>query len=131
MADLMFLNPRGSCSGTRRHVDGLLAEAAARSHGVLTTQDPLALGLSRAAAQKRSAPGSLHQLYPNVYAVGDPLLSLHGRWLAAVRACGPGAALSHRDAAMLWGLIRSTRRSIDVSAAGQKGRKLKGIDRHI
>ena len=131
MSDLLFLNPRGSCSGTRRHVDGLIAEAAVRTHGVLTTQDLLALGVSRAAVQNRSARGSLHRLFPDVYAVGDPLLSLYGRWLAAVRACGPGAALSHRDAAMLWGLIRSTRRSIDVSGGGQKGRKLEGIDRHI
>lgn len=131
MADLLFLNPRGSCSGTRGHVDGLIADAAASRHGVLTTEDLLGLGLSRAAVQNRSARGSLHRLYPDVYAVGDPLLSLHGRWLAAVRACGPDAALSHRDAAMLWGLIRSTRRSIDVIGPGQKGRKLEGIDRHI
>lgn len=130
MADQLFENRRGGRSGTRGHVEGAVADLSAAQDGVLTTQDLLALGLSRAAIQNRSARGSLHRLYPGVYAVGDPLLSLRGRWLAAVRACGPGAVLSHRDAAMLLGLMRSSRPRIDVTAAGQRGRKLRGIDRH-
>jgi very-short-patch-repair endonuclease len=39
-----------------------------------------------------------------VYAVGQNPLSTRGRYLAAVMACGPGARLSHRAAADLWGL---------------------------
>lgn len=108
----------------------VIADLSADQHGVVTTDDLLSTGLSRTAIQKRSARGSLHRLYPNVYAVGDPLLSLNGRWLAAVRACGPQAVLSHRDAAMLWGLMRSSRRQIDVTAPGQQGRRLAGIDAH-
>ena len=33
-----------------------------------------------------------------MYAVGHPKLTREGIWLAAVKACGPGAALSHQAA---------------------------------
>ncbi len=39
-----------------------------------------------------------------MYAVGHPLLSVRGRWLAAVLSCGPGAALCRRSAGALWDL---------------------------
>ena len=39
-----------------------------------------------------------------MFAVGRNPLSTHGVYLAAVMACGPGAALSHRSAAALLGL---------------------------
>lgn len=39
-----------------------------------------------------------------IYAVGRPDLDDRGRWMAAVLACGPRALLSHRDAAVLWGI---------------------------
>jgi len=96
----------------------------------MTTQELMAAGLSQEAVRKRAARGALHRLYPGVYAVGNPLVSLRGKWLAAVRACGPGALLSHRDAAMLWGLRGSSRRRIDVTGASQRGRRLPGIDLH-
>lgn len=39
-----------------------------------------------------------------VYAVGRPELTRKGRWMAAALASGPGAMLSHRSAAALWGI---------------------------
>lgn len=111
-------------------MNAAIAGVSARQHGVMTTEDLVVAGLSRQAIYKRAARGSLHRLYPGVYAVGNPLVGLHGKWLAAVRACGPEAVLSHRDAAMLWGLLASTRRQIDVTAPSQKGRRLDGIDHH-
>jgi len=116
--------------GTTGHVDAVIARRSARRDGVLTTDELLAAGLSQDAIHRRAARGSLHRLYPGVYAVGNPLLGLRGKWRAAVCACGPGAVLSHRDAAMLWGLLRSSRRLIDVTAPTQRGRKLEGIDHH-
>ncbi len=50
--------------------------------------------------------------------------------MAAVLACGPGAVLSHRSAAQLWGLRSNSRASIDVSSPQRTGRKLAGIDAH-
>ncbi len=42
-------------------------------------------------------------------------LTGRGRWLAAVLACGPGAALSHRSAAALWGLRPTAAAKVDVT----------------
>jgi len=57
---------------------------------------------------RRLETGRLHEIHRGVYAVGHSVLSPHGHWHAAVLAGGPGAVLSHRAAAGLWGL-RDTR----------------------
>ena len=51
-----------------------------------------------------SAAGRLHRIHRGVYAVGHGKLTLKGRWMAAVLACGPEAFLSHRAALALWDL---------------------------
>jgi Protein of unknown function (DUF559) len=48
--------------------------------------------------------------------------------MAAVLACGDKAVLSHRSAAMLWGLMGPRRGPVDVSGAG--GRRRGGIAVH-
>src|SRR3712207_5460388 len=78
-----------------------------RQHGVITREQLLALGYSAKAIRCRLADARLHAVHRGVYAVGRPELSQHGRWMAAVLACGPDALLSHASAAALWG-IRST-----------------------
>ena len=40
--------------------------------------------------------------------------------MASVLACGEGALLSHRDAAMLWNLRETNRRAIDVTSSGAR-----------
>jgi hypothetical protein len=50
--------------------------------------------------------GHLHRLHRGVYAVGHRNVSLEGRWLAAVLACGPAAALAGISGCQLLGLIR-------------------------
>ena len=50
--------------------------------------------------------------------------------MAAVLACGPGAAISHRDAAALWELRQSNSPYIDVTVPSQNGRKRAGIRIH-
>jgi hypothetical protein len=82
-----------------------LSEFAARQHGVVTRQQLRALGLSDGAIQNRIAARRLHRIHRNVYAVGHAALSPDGRRMAEVLACGEGAVLSHRTAAMLWGLV--------------------------
>jgi hypothetical protein len=64
------------------------------------------LGYSRSAVTRAAAAARLHRLYRGVYAVGHTDLSPHGKCLAAVLACGPGALLSHHSAAWLWGIAR-------------------------
>lgn len=42
--------------------------------------------------------------------------------MAATLACGEGAAVSHRSAAELWGMLRLTDGPIDISVPGDAGR---------
>jgi very-short-patch-repair endonuclease len=51
--------------------------------------------------------------------------------MAAVLACGDGAALSHRSAAALWKLLPATRGVVDVTVPGTGGRRRRpGIRLH-
>src|SRR3954453_2587596 len=75
-----------------------------RQHGVIARRQLLALGYSQAAIRHRIAAGRLHRVLPGVYAVGRPVLTHNGLWMAAVLACGPGTVLSHESAAALWGI---------------------------
>ena len=57
----------------------------------------------------------LHRVHRTVYAVGHRGLTADGRLMAAVLACGPGAVVSHRSAARLWGVRRSSSRRIELT----------------
>jgi uncharacterized protein DUF559 len=93
-----------------------VAELARRQHGVVSHSQLVELGLGEKAIQYRLAVGRLHRVHVRVYAVGHPKLTQHGGWMAAVLACGPGALLSHWDAAALWGLRPTSRRVRHVTA---------------
>jgi very-short-patch-repair endonuclease len=101
-----------------------------RQHGVIARWQLLELGMTPNAIKGRIANGRLHAVWRGVYAVGRPQLSREGWWMAAVLACGPKAALSHRSAAVLWGLIQSTRGLIEVSVPAHIVRKRPGIMVH-
>jgi very-short-patch-repair endonuclease len=94
-----------------------VSELAGRQWGVVSLGQLRALGVGRGAVEKAVRAGRLHRLYRGVYAVGHTVLRVEGRRLAAVLACGPGAALSHRTAAAHWGLLRTDQTRIDVTAA--------------
>jgi Protein of unknown function (DUF559) len=82
-----------------------MARLAAAQHGVVSHSQLLGLGYTGAAIGRAKVAGRLHRVHRGVYSVGHPLLSSHGRCLAAVLACGGGALLSHESAAWLWGLL--------------------------
>jgi very-short-patch-repair endonuclease len=112
-------------------LDAEIARIAARQHGVITARQLSYLGLGRPAISERTSSGRLHRLHRGVYAVGHRGLNLHGRFMAAVLACGEGAVLSHGAAAVLWELLRPLDGPIHVSVpttAGQKGHK--GVHLH-
>jgi hypothetical protein len=99
------------------HADVLVARLAARQSGVVATEDLYACGLTRKEILVRVRRGWLHPLYRGVYAVGHRNLTLEGHFLAAVKACGPQAVLSHYAAAVLHGfLAKYDGRPIDVTA---------------
>jgi very-short-patch-repair endonuclease len=102
--------------------DRIVAQIAARQHGVVTTEQLVRAGLSRSAITRRVRAGRLHRVYRGVYAVGHPGLSTEGKWMAAVLACGDGAALSHRSAAELWRLLELAAGPIHVTVPVAGGR---------
>jgi len=85
--------------------DAELAALAAGRHGLVRVEEAHAVGLTADAVRHRRGRGRLHLIHCGVLAVGHPGLTPHARGLAAVLACGSGALLAARDAAILWELL--------------------------
>jgi very-short-patch-repair endonuclease len=79
--------------------------------------------MSSDGAKRRLRNERLVALHRGVYAVGHTGLTLRGRELAAVLACGPQAVLSHLSAGRLWGLVRSGSSRIEVTAPRSRERR--------
>lgn len=94
------------------------ARLATRQHGVVSRQQLLALGLSRYALDRQIAAGRLLRLHRGVYAVGHAAIGHRGTWMAAALAGGEGAAVSHRAAAALHGLLPAPHGPTDIIVAG-------------
>jgi very-short-patch-repair endonuclease len=93
-----------------------IAALAEGQHGVVARRQLLALDVGNCAIGRRVAAGLLLPLHRGVYAVGHRRLTIEGRWLAAVLACGDRAVLSHRDAAALHGMRKPPEsRKVSVS----------------
>src|SRR5688572_17903641 len=110
--------------------DVAVARRAAVQWGVLSLDELLRCGLSRNAVATRVRTGHLHPLYRGVYAVGHTNLTREGAFLAAVKACGPTAVLSHFSAAALYGLVRWDDRYPQVTVADTTPRRHRGIRTH-
>jgi very-short-patch-repair endonuclease len=106
----------------------VIAELAARQHGVVTLAQLIAAGLNRDAIAYRRRVGRLHLLHRGVYAVGHRPPSPLATGMAAVLACGLAAALSHRSAAALWRIVTRWPRLPEVTAPTKH--RLKGIHVH-
>jgi very-short-patch-repair endonuclease len=108
-----------------------LVELARRQWGVVTREQLMESGLGTRGISDWVRSGRLVRLYRGIYAYGHDRLRIEGRWLAAVMACGPGAVLSHRDAAQLWEIRQSSSSMIDVTVPSQNGRiRRRGIRVH-
>jgi very-short-patch-repair endonuclease len=84
----------------------ILAALGSKQHGVVSRAELLGAGLSAGSIDRRVRSGALLVEYRGVYRVGHRAPSREARYLAAVKACGPGAVLSGRAAAHLHGLIK-------------------------
>ena len=96
--------------------DTRLAELAVAQHGVVSRRQLYELGHTRTGIQRRLDKRRLHRIHHAVYAVGHKRLTAKGRWMAAVLACGPGAVLSHREAAALHDLRQIRSGPVNVTA---------------
>lgn len=114
---------------TPTHTDQAIAGLAARQWGVVARSQLLDAGVPRTTIGDRVRNGRLIQLHRGVYAVGHRQLRREGCWLAAVLAVGPGAVLSHRDAAGLHDLRAANHIRVDVSTTRQP-RAIRGVAIH-
>jgi Protein of unknown function (DUF559)/Transcriptional regulator, AbiEi antitoxin len=121
----MRASPR-LCRAIPDKPDALVAECAV--WGVISAAELRECGLSRDAIWQRVRAGRLHRIHRGVYAVGHPRLTQEGRFLAAVKACGRHAALSHFSAAIHWGLLGPMQRFPDVTAVTRRAHR--GINTH-
>jgi very-short-patch-repair endonuclease len=130
-------------SSQRASADAIVARIAARQHGVVSVRQLRQAGLNKGAVAYRTRTGRLHRIHRGVYRVGHTAPSRRADWMAAVLACGGGpggtgtvlaswgAALSHRSAAALWGLLPSRVGAVDIAVAGDGGRRRRsGIRLH-
>ncbi len=101
-------------------LDAAIAAIAVRQNGNITRQQLLKLGLGGDAIAYRLRIGRLYRVYPGVYSVGRPARTPHERASAAVLACGPGAALSHYAALVLWGFIKPWPPSFEVTVTSDR-----------
>ncbi len=111
----------------RRHSE--LGSLAIAQHGAVASSQLVALGFTRHHIRRLSETGWLHRVHHGVYAVGRRSLSTKGHWMAAVLAGRSGAALSHRSAGALHGLLRHPPRMIEVTAPIK--RRIPGIRIHL
>jgi very-short-patch-repair endonuclease len=104
-------------------IDRRIADLASAQHGVVSRGQLRVLGLNRHRIESRIAAGRLQPVHRGVYAAGHRVLTIEGRWMAAVMAGGERAVLSHASAAAAWELRRAVAGAIDVTVPGGAGRK--------
>jgi very-short-patch-repair endonuclease len=89
-----------------RTVEAKLAALAGSSHGVVARAELLREGVTAEEIRKRLAKGALIPIHRGVFQVGHAAPSLEARYMAAVKACGPGSLLAGRAAAHLLHLLK-------------------------
>jgi hypothetical protein len=105
-------------------------ETMARQLGLLTRHQALAAGLSEAQVDRRVGTGRWLAVHPGVYRSAEAPASHDQAQLAAVLACGQGAAVSHRAAAARHGTRAFTSRLNEVSVPGDGRPRLRGVTLH-
>jgi hypothetical protein len=109
-------SPKHRIGASATTPDARAAKLAAGQWSVLHYDELIECGLSRRQVQVRVARGVLHPLYRAIFAWGHHNIPTEGRWLAAVKACGPLAVLSHYSAAALHRLLKWDGRPFEITA---------------
>ena len=102
-----------------------LARLAHETHGVVTRRQLLEAGIDPSAVARARRSGLLLAVHPGVYRVGHRAPNIEADYVAAVLACGDGAALSGRAAGHLLGLLRSAPARPEVTAPRE--RRVRGV----
>ena len=104
-ADDRRVRPIAEQIDPRAGADARVAHRAASQWSVVSLDELRACGLSFDQVGHRVRKGWLHRVYPAVYAVGHPRLSMEGRFLAAVKSFRGQAFLAYFAAASLWEFV--------------------------
>lgn len=96
---------------------------ARREGWVLTTAELAGVGCSPSRQKRLRRAGWLTQIFRGVHLVGRSVSTRDEFERAAVKACGPGAVLSHRSAAVRWGVLRGYRGPVEVTAPTRRTRR--------
>ncbi|MEX2193989.1 MAG: type IV toxin-antitoxin system AbiEi family antitoxin domain-containing protein [Thermoleophilaceae bacterium] len=110
------------------NVHRAIARIAGRAKGVVTRSELMEAGLSAGQVKRRVRSGLLIPEFPGVYRVGHAAASTEAKYMAAVKACGEGAALSGLAAAHRMGLIKGRPPAPEVAAPAR--REIRGILTH-
>src|SRR3954464_8856377 len=103
---------------------------AGRQHWGITRRQLLAIGYTSEGIDVRLEDGRLHRVFAGVYAAGRPHLTRDGYLMAAVLACGPGAALSGFSGAENYEILRRQRGLVHVSVPCDRAPTTRGIKVH-
>jgi len=109
-------------------LDPAIAALAARQHGVVSRTQLLEAGATRRQIERRLESRRLLPVHRGVYAVGHARLTRDGYRVAALFAAGRGAALSHREAAVLHALLAAAGTRVELTTPGE--RRVPGVVVH-
>ncbi len=107
-----------------------LMALAATQHGVVSTQQASALGVTPAMLRHAVRRGWLTPLRHGVYAVAGLPTSKWQPLMAAALAAGPDAVISHRSAAVIHGFHGLVAGTPELSYRKRGGRRLSGVTIH-
>lgn len=106
----------------------MIAAIAHGAHGVVCVAELLTAGLTPKEIRVRRGRGALIPVYRGVYRVGHAAPNREARYMAAVKACGPGSLLAGLAAAHLWALLKGKPPPPEVLAP--TARRVEGIVIH-
>ncbi len=114
--------------GERPRPEQILERIGSRAHGIVTRDEAIEAGVTRAEIAHRLEIGSLLSVHRAVYRLGHRAPSDMARYMAAVKACGEGAVLSGLAAAHLHRLLRTRPAKVEVTSP--KDRRIPGLHIH-
>jgi very-short-patch-repair endonuclease len=111
------------------NIQTAIVALAAKQQNNITWDQLLAVGLGAKAVAYRTRTGRYFRVHDCVYSLGHPPQTPHQKAMAAVLACGAGAALSHQSAMALWGLRSHWPSTLEVTVTTD--RRPRGIQVHL
>ena len=118
----------GENARRRERPERRLERIGSSAHGVVTYEEALAAGVRRWEIEHRANTGAMIRVHPGVYRLGHCAPSDDARYMAAVKACGPGACLSGLAAAHHLALLDERPELVEVTA--RVARRIEGLIVH-